>query len=654
MTPRKKEPPRPDRETPPAVTLRHDVSLLTADDLYLFNEGSHYRLYEKLGAHPLTVDGVPGTYFAVWAPNAREVSVIGDFNGWKRGRHPLRPRESSGIWEGFLGGVGAGAPYKYFIVSYQNGYTVEKADPFAFFGETPPKTASIVRDIDYAWGDGEWMEKRRGSNALDGPVSIYEVHLGSWRRVPEEGNRSLSYREIAPLLADYVNRIGFTHVEFLPVMEHPFYGSWGYQTTGYFAPSSRFGAPQDFMYLVDYLHRCGIGVILDWVPSHFPNDEHALGFFDGTHLYEHADPVQGIHPDWNSFVFNYGRDEVRSFLYSSAVFWLDRYHADGLRVDAVASMLYLDYGRRSGQWVPNRYGGRENLEAIAFLKKLNETVYREKPDIQTIAEESTAWPMVSRPTYAGGLGFGMKWDMGWMHDTLVYITRDPIYRRFHQNDLTFRMIYAFTENFVLPLSHDEVVYGKASLLSKMPGDDWQKFANLRLLFGYMYAQPGKKVLFMGGEFGQRREWSHEDSLEWHLLQYPPHEGLQRWVADLNALYRGEPALHRLDFDPAGFTWIDASDYQQSLISFLRRGRSPDEVIVCVANFTPQTHFDYEIGVPLAGAWSEVLNGDATLYGGSGQVNNRALEAKEPGRHGQPYALSLTIPPLAIMFLKPSA
>jgi 1,4-alpha-glucan branching enzyme len=641
MTPPKTDPPR------------HDISLLTASDLYLFNEGTHHRLYEKLGAHPISVKGASGVYFAVWAPNARQVAVIGDFNGWDWTRHPLRPRGSSGIWEGFIGGVSAGALYKYFIASQHNGYTVEKADPFGFFGEVPPRKASVVWDIDYDWGDSEWMRKRRGYNSLDAPISIYEVHLGSWRRVPEESNRSLTYREIAPLLADYVNRMGFTHVEFLPVMEHPFYGSWGYQTTGYFAPTSRFGTPQDFMYLVDHLHRHGIAVILDWVPSHFPNDEYALGFFDGTHLYEHSSPLQGVHPDWNSYIFNYGRNEVRSFLNSSAVFWLDKYHADGLRVDAVASMLYLDYGRQQDQWVPNRFGGRDNLEAIDFLRKLNETAYSVKPDIQTIAEESTAWPMVSRPTYAGGLGFGMKWDMGWMHDTLVYITRDPIYRKYHQNDLTFRMIYAFTENFILPLSHDEVVYGKASLLSKMPGDDWQKFASLRLLLGYMYAQPGKKLLFMGGEFGQRREWSHEDSLEWHLLQYKPHTGLQRWVADLNALYRRESAL-QVDFDPAGFQWIDASDYEQSIINFMRRGRSPGDIIVCVGNFTPQTHFDYEIGVPLPGTWQEVLNGDAARFGGSGQVNRGTLSATGTARHGQPQSLSLTIPPLAVMFLKPAA
>jgi 1,4-alpha-glucan branching enzyme len=652
MTPRKSEKPRPSvKETTPVTGVRYDVSLLSDVDIYLFNEGNHNKLYDKLGAHPLKADGAAGTYFAVWAPNARDVYVMGDFNGWNRTSHRLQPREKSGIWEGFIKGIGAGDIYKFYIVSRYHDYTVEKADPFAFFSEIPPKTSSIVRDLDYAWGDQTWMKERHEHNALDAPTSIYEVHLGSWRRVPEEGNRSLTYREIAPRLARYVNQMGFTHVEFLPVMEHPFYGSWGYQTTGYFAPTSRYGTPQDFMYLIDYLHQHNIGVILDWVPSHFPNDQHALGFFDGTHLYEHKDPIQGIHPEWNSYIFNYGRDEVRSFLKSSALFWLEKYHADGLRVDAVASMLYLDYGRKDGQWLPNKYGGRENLEAITFLKQLNETVYGEKPDVQTTAEESTAWPMVSRPTYAGGLGFGLKWDMGWMHDTLVYITRDPTYRSYHQNDLTFRIVYAFTENYTLPLSHDEVVYGKASLLSKMPGDNWQKFANLRLLFGYMYAQPGKKLLFMGGEFGQWREWSHEESLEWHLLQYQPHAGLQQWVTDLNLLYRNQPALHQLDFDPSGFEWIDTSDFEHSIISFIRKGYSPDDWIVVVCNFTPETHFNYDIGVPLPGNWGEILNGDATKYGGSGQGNPNPLPTSSNGKHGRPYSLTLTIPPLATIFLR---
>jgi 1,4-alpha-glucan branching enzyme len=652
MTPRRKsdELSPPDNESR-APLVHYDTSLLAEDDLYLFNEGSHYKLYEKLGAHPMTVNGTKGTHFAVWAPNAREVYVISDFNGWDRTRHRLQPRGKSGIWEGFINGIGPGNVYKYYIVSLYHNYAVEKADPFAFYAETPPKTASIVHDLDYSWGDHAWMKERHERNALDAPISVYEVHLGSWQRVPEEGNRYLTYRELAPKLADYVKQLGFTHVEFLPVMEHPFYGSWGYQTTGYFSPTSRYGTPQDFMYLVDYLHQHNIGVFLDWVPSHFPDDRHSLSFFDGTHLYEHEDPVQGIHPDWNSYIFNYGRDEVRSFLRSSALFWLDKYHADGLRVDAVASMLYLDYGRKDGRWIPNKHGGRENLEAIDFLKRFNETVYREKPDIQTIAEESTAWPMVSRPTYAGGLGFGMKWDMGWMHDTLVYMSKDPIYRRYHQNELTFRMIYAFTENFALPLSHDEVVYGKASLLSKMPGDNWQKFANLRLLFGYMYAQPGKKILFMGGEFGQWREWSHESSLDWHLLQYPPHSGLQQWVADLNKLYRSQPSLYRLDFEPAGFEWIDCSDVEKSIVSLIRKGRSSDDLIVVVCNFTPQTYFNYDIGVPLAGTWQEVLNSNAAKYGGSGHGNPHAIESKNKAMHVRPYSITLTIPPLAVVFLK---
>jgi 1,4-alpha-glucan branching enzyme len=651
MVPRRIKKPRPDVKKTTPVKVDYSVSLVSDTDLYLFNEGNHNQLYDKLGAHPLTKSGTAGTYFAVWTPNARDVYVIGDFNGWNRSSHPLQSREKSGIREGFIPGIGDGSVYKYYIVSQYNNYTVEKADPLAFFSEVPPKTASIVRDLEYAWGDQQWMQARRERNKLDAPISIYEVHLGSWQRVPEEGNRSLTYREIAPRLARYINMMGFTHVEFLPVMEHPFYGSWGYQTTGYFAPTSRYGPPQDFMYLIDYLHQHDIGVILDWVPSHFPNDQHGPGFFDGTHLYEHADPIRGIHPEWNSYIFNYGRNEVRSFLKSSALFWLDKYHADGLRVDAVASMLYLDYGRKEGQWLPNKDGGRENLEAITFLEQFNETVYGEKPDVQTIAEESTAWPMVSRPTYAGGLGFGLKWDMGWMHDTLVYITRDPIHRRFHQNDLTFRMVYAFTENFVLPLSHDEVVYGKASLLSKMPGDDWQKFANLRLLLGYMYAQPGKKLLFMGGEFGQWREWSHEESLEWHLLQYLPHAGLQQWVTDLNLLYRKETALHQTDFNPAGFEWIDNGDYQHSIFSFIRKGQAADDMIMVVLNFTPETHFSYDVGVPLGGTWQEIINGDASKYGGSGQGNPNPLTASSDGRHGRPYYLTLTIPPLAVIFLK---
>jgi len=528
---------------------------------------------------------------------------------------------------------------------------VEKADPFAFYDETPPKTASIVWDLNYDWGDQSWMEKRRTRNALDAPISIYEVHVGSWRRVSEEGNRYLTYRELAPKLAEYLKHVGFTHVEFLPVMEHPFYGSWGYQSTGYFAPTSRYGRPEDFMYLVDYLHQHDIGVILDWVPSHFPNDEYSLGYFDGTHLYEHGDPRKGIHPHWNSLVFNYGRHEVRSFLFSSALFWLDKYHADGLRVDAVASLLYLDYGREEGDWIPNQYGGRENLDAIAFLRRLNEVIYLEKPDVQTIAEESTAWPRVSRPTSAGGLGFGLKWDMGWMHDTLEYMTRDPIYRKYHHNNLTFRLLYAFFENFVLPLSHDEVTHGKGSLLGKMPGDDWQKFANLRLLLGYMYAQPGKKLLFMGGEFGQWREWGHDEALEWNLLQFSPHSGLQKWVSDLNRIYRSEPALYQAEFNSAGFEWIDCNDVEHSTISLIRKGRSSDDVVAVVCNFTPETYFDHKVGVPNPGFWKELLNSDAREYGGSGQGNLGGVKAAPIPLHGRPYSLTITLPPLACVFLK---
>lgn len=627
------------------------MSLLTDDDLYLFNEGSHFRLYDKLGAHPVEHEGKEGTCFAVWAPDAQKVYVMGDFNGWDKESHPLHPRGKSGIWEGFIPGVGKGANYKYHIASRFHGYHVDKADPFALYSEVPPKTGSIVWNLDYVWGDGEWMENRQKQNALDAPMAVYEMHLGSWMRMPEEGDRSLTYRELAPRLAEYVRSMGFTHVEFLPVMEHPFYGSWGYQTSGYFTPSSRYGTPQDFMYLVDQLHRNEIGVILDWVPSHFPSDEHSLGYFDGTYLFEHADPGQRIHPDWDSLIFNYGREEVQSYLLSSALCWLDVYHADGLRVDAVASMLYLNYGRRDGEWIPNKYGGKENLEAIAFLRRFNEEVYKNYSDVQTVAEESTSWPMVSRPLYVGGLGFGMKWDMGWMHDMLAYMSEDPIHRKFHHNKLTFRMIYSFNENFVLPLSHDEVVYGKGSLLQKMPGDDWQRFANLRLLFGVMYAQPGKKLLFMGGEFGQWNEWYHETSLDWNLLEYPSHSGVQRWVTDLNQLYKNEPALHELDFDQAGFEWIDCNDSQQSTLSLLRKGRSTEDTIVIACNFTPVPHHNYRVGVPEGGLWREILNSDAQDYDGSGQGNFGAVGAETTSFHGRPYSVNITLPPLAIVYFK---
>jgi 1,4-alpha-glucan branching enzyme len=642
-------------ETKPATAeVQREMTRLTKDDIYLFNEGTHYRLFDRLGAHLETIDGVPGTSFAVWAPDAEQVYVMGDFNGWNRTSHPLRPRENSGIWEGFVPGVGKGASYKYLVVSRYNGYRVEKADPVAFFYETPPKTASVIWDLAYDWGDKEWMATRRRRNALDAPIAIYEVHLGSWMRVAEEDNRWLTYRELAPKLAAHIRDLGFTHVEFLPVMEHPFYGSWGYQTTGYFAPTSRFGTPQDFMFLVDYLHQQGIGVILDWVPSHFPKDQHALGYFDGTHLFEHADERQGLHPDWDSSIFNYGRKEVRSYLLSSALFWLEMYHADGLRVDAVASMLYLDYSRQPGEWIPNQYGGRENLEAITFLRQFNEEVYRRHPDVQTIAEESTDWPMVSRPTYVGGLGFGLKWDMGWMHDTLVYMAKDPVHRKYHHNELTFRMLYAFFENFALPLSHDEVVHGKGSLLGRMPGDDWQKFANLRLLYGYMYAQSGKKLLFMGGEFGQWQEWYHEVSLDWHLLQYAPHAGLQKWVGDLNRAYRAEPALHELDTDPAGFEWIDCSDSQQSTLALLRKGRTTDTLVLVAANFTPVPRTGFRVGVPRGGYWREMLNSDACEYGGSGLGNGGGADAQPIPWHGRPYSLELTLPPLAVVWLRSPA
>jgi 1,4-alpha-glucan branching enzyme len=631
-----------------------DVSLLTQDDLYLFNEGTHSRLYDKLGAHPLTANGTYGTYFAVWAPNAAQVAVMGEFNHWDKASHALSPRGQSGIWEGFVPGVSRGAIYKYHIVSRYQGYQVDKSDPLAFYSERPPRTASTVWDLSYDWGDQQWMAARHARNTLTAPIAIYEVHLGSWMRVPEEGHRPLTYRELAPKLADHVTRLGFTHVEFLPVMEHPFYGSWGYQTTGYYAPTSRYGTPQDLMFLIDYLHQHGIGVILDWVPSHFPTDEHGLGFFDGTHLYEHADMRQGLHPDWNSFIFNYARNEVQSFLLSSGLFWLEKYHADGLRVDAVASMLYLDYSRKEGEWIANAYGGRENLPAIAFLRRFNEIVYQDFPAVQTFAEESTAWPMVSRPTYVGGLGFGMKWDMGWMHDTLTYMTKNPIYRTYHHNLLTFRMLYAFTENFVLPLSHDEVVHGKGSLLGKMPGDDWQKFANLRLLHGYMYTQPGKKLLFMGGEFGQWREWNHDESLEWHLCQYAPHAGVQRWIEDLNQLYRSEPALHELDAHPAGFEWIDCNDALVSVVSCLRKGRSTDDLMLVVCNFTPVPRLNYRVGAPRGGFWQEVRNSDAQEYGGSGYGNMGGAEAGPVPCHGRPHSLNLTLPPLGVVFFKHEA
>jgi 1,4-alpha-glucan branching enzyme len=633
------------------------LSLLTDHDLYLFNEGSHFRLYENLGAHIVNNGATPGTsiesgtYFAVWAPNANHVSVIGEFNDWEKASHSLKPKGQSGIWEGFIPGIGKGTLYKYHIGSRFNRYRVDKADPFSVFNEIPPKFASIVWDLDYAWNDHEWLAGRSQRQGLDKPMTIYEMHVGSWRRVGEEHNRSLSYRELAPRLADYLHHMGYTHVEFLPVMDHPFFGSWGYQITGYFAPSANYGTPQDLMFLIDTLHQHGIGVILDWVPSHFPSDEHGLAYFDGTHLFEHADPRQGYHPDWGSYIFNYGRKEVQSFLISNALFWLDKYHVDGLRVDAVASMLYLDYARKEGEWIPNKYGGRENLEAIEFLRRMNAAVYQHHPGVETIAEESTSWPMVSRPNYVGGLGFGFKWDMGWMHDMLEYMGQDPIYRRYHHKKLTFRMIYAFHENFVLPLSHDEVVYGKGSLIAKMPGDDWQKFANLRLLYGYMYAQPSKKMLFMGGEFGQWHEWAHDGSLQWDLFDYRMHAGVQKWVRELNHFYRREPALFEWDCNPAGFEWIDCDDSDSSVVSLMRRGKSTSTIIIAVCNFTPVPRYSYRIGAPRGGYWQEALNSDAGEYGGSNMGNLGGVEAVPIPLHARSHSLTITLPPLSASFFK---
>jgi 1,4-alpha-glucan branching enzyme len=622
---------------------------LSGHDLYLFREGTHSRLYQKLGAH--LVDGA--TEFAVWAPNAASVAVVGDFNGWDPRRHPMRQTsDASGIWHGRVSEGRQGSVYKYHIVSKHAGYKVDKADPYAFRCEMPPKTGSVVWDLDYEWHDTEWMGSRGRRNALDAPQAVYEVHLGSWMRSPDHPDRFLGYRDLAPKLAEYAKRMGFTHVELMPIMEHPFYGSWGYQCTGYFAPSSRYGTPQDLMWFVDHLHQAGIGVILDWVPSHFPWDPHGLGFFDGTHLYEHSDPRQGHHPEWASAIFNYGRNEVRSFLSSSAHFWLELFHADGLRVDAVASMLYLDYGRKHGEWIANRHGGRENLDAIEFLRFLNETLYRDFPDIQTIAEESTAWPQVSRPNYLGGLGFGLKWNMGWMHDTLNYMKRDPVYRKHHHDSLTFSLWYAFHENFVLPLSHDEVVHGKGSLIGRMPGDDWRQFANLRLLFAYMWAHPGKKLLFMGGEFGQRREWTHDGSLEWHVLQYPLHQGAQRWVADLNRTYRENPALHKKDFSADGFRWVQRGDWEQSALSFLRLAGDQAPPVLAVFNFTPVPRFNYRVGVPRGGYWRELLNSNAEIYGGSGLGNCGGADALPMPYEEYSHSLTLTLPPLAAMFLKP--
>jgi len=630
---------------------------ITDLDIYLFGEGTHHRAWEKMGAHPCVKDGVEGTCFRVWAPNAARVSVVGDFNNWDRQTLPMTPVDVSGIWECFAGGVGDGALYKYYIESQFNGYSVEKADPYGFAAEMRPLTASRVWDLDkYEWLDTKWMKMRRNSVPYQKPMSIYEVHIGSWMRCPEDGNRWLTYRELAGRLVEYVREMGFTHVELLPVAEHPFDGSWGYQSTGYFAPTSRHGSPDDFRFLVDVLHRNDIGVILDWAPAHFPNDGHGLGYFDGTHLYEHENWKQGVHPDWNTCVFNYGRKEVQSFLISNAVFWADQYHIDALRVDAVAAMIYLDYGRKEGEWVPNCYGGKENLDAINFLKRMNESFHAEAPGATVIAEESTSWAMVSRPTYLGGLGFGFKWNMGWMHDMLEYMSYDPIHRNFHHNQLTFGMLYALSENFILPFSHDEVVYGKKSMIGKMPGDEWQKFANLRALYGFMYGHPGKKMLFMGCEFGQWNEWNHDLSLDWHLLEQPLNSGLKRWVQDLNKLYRNEPSLFELDYEHSGFEWVDCHDNANSTVSFLRRGRSdlgaPQRQTLFVVNFTPVPRQGYRAGVPFGGRWKEALNSDADVYGGSGMGNLGGIEAEAVPIFGRDWSLEITLPPLScIIFQK---
>ncbi|HYF68495.1 MAG TPA: 1,4-alpha-glucan branching protein GlgB [Ohtaekwangia sp.] len=626
-------------------------SLLTDFDIHLFKSGKHFRLYDKLGSHPVEVGGEKGTYFAVWAPNATAISVMGYFNNWQPEHHKLHPRwDHSGIWEGFFPGINHGEAYKYAIHSNTGEY-FEKADPFAFYFETPPKTASIVWESRYDWKDEEWLHQRKQNVGKAQPYSVYEVHFGSWRRKTEEDNRSLTYPEMALTLVQYVKDTGFTHVEFLPLMEHPFYGSWGYQVTGYFAPTSRYGSPEDFKYLIDCFHREGIGVILDWVPSHFPGDVHSLYKFDGTHLYEHSDPRKGFHPDWKSYIYNYGRNEVRSFLISNALFWLEQFHIDGLRVDAVASMLYLDYSRKAGEWIPNQYGGNENLEAISFLKELNEVVYKDFPDTITIAEESTSWPGVSKPTYLGGLGFGQKWMMGWMHDTLHYFHEDPINRKYHQNEITFSIMYAFTENFMLPLSHDEVVHGKGSLFGKMPGDEWRKFANLRLLFSYMFTHPGTKLLFMGGEFAQSSEWNHEKSLDWHLTGFDLHRGITRIVTDLNHLYRKEPALYYYAFDQKGFQWIDYSDRDNSVIAFQRQSDRKEDLLIVVCNFTPEVRHHYRVGVPYRGQWKEIFNSDDLRYSGTGVINPGSLTTSPVKYHLRDYSISLTLSPLAISILK---
>ncbi len=626
--------------------------ILTDFDLHLLGEGNHLRNFEKLGAHLVEHEGVRGVAFAVWAPNAARVSVVGDFNHWDGRRHPMRNRGATGIWEVFLPGLVEGEIYKFEVKSRVGGYLVQKADPYAFYAELRPKTASVVWDVDqFDWSDDEWMNTRADRQSLHSPISIYEVHLGSWKRKVEEAGRFLTYRELADELADHLDATHFTHVELMPVNEHPFDGSWGYQPVGYFAPTSRFGSPDDFAYFVDTLHRRGYGVLLDWVPAHFPRDVHGLGYFDGTHLFEHEDPRLGEHRDWGTKIFNYGRPEVRNFLFGNALFWLEKYHVDGLRVDAVASMLYLDYSRDPGEWLPNQYGGNENLEAIDFIKRLNEICHLEHPGVLTMAEESTSWPSVSRPTYLGGLGFSLKWNMGWMNDTLVYMSKDPVYRKYDHGSLTFSMIYAFTENFLLPLSHDEVVHGKRSLLDKMPGDIWQKFANLRLLYSYMYGHPGKKLLFMGCEIAQWREWKHDESIDWHLLAWPDHQGVEQLVSDLNALYRNEPALHEVDFDWQGFEWLELHDWENSVLAFLRKARDPRDSVVVVCNFTPVPRRNYKIGVPRAGYYREIFNSDSIIYGGSNVGNEGGAWSRPDGHAGRPFHLELDLPPLGVVYLK---
>ncbi len=637
--------------TLPAFDPVESVSRFSEFDIFLFKEGKHYTLYDKLGSHVMEHHGVVGTYFAVWAPNANSVSIIGNFNGWTRNSHPLLPRwDGSGIWEGWIPNIGRGEVYKYFIIS-NNGQHLEKSDPFALWCELAPKTASIVWDTWYEWDDAEWFEARKEKNKLNAPISVYEMHLGSWRRDPSDPERYLTYREIADALIPYMQEMGFTHVEFMPVMEHPYTPSWGYQITGYFSVASRMGTPQELMYLIDQLHQAGIGVYMDWVPSHFPGDAHGLFRFDGSALFEHEDPRKGYHPDWKSYIFNYGRNEVRSFLISNALFWLDRYHADGLRVDAVASMLYLDYSRKHGEWIPNEFGGRENLEAISLLREMNEAAYKAFPDVQTIAEESTAFPGVSRPVFVGGLGFGMKWMMGWMNDTIKYFEKDPSFRKWHQDQLTFSLVYSFSENFMLPFSHDEVVYGKGSMINKMPGDEWQKFANLRLLYSYMFTHPGTKLLFMGCEFGQPSEWAFQKSLDWHLLEYPFHDGMKKCVIALNSLYKAEGALFEHSFSPEGFEWIDTQDRENSIVIYARKGLKSSENVVVILNLTPIPRPGYRVGVLSEGSWAEIFNSDSAEFGGGGMRNLDSVKTDNKQWHGRPQSVQLDLPPLAAVVLK---